>query len=310
MAREPSAVPKGPVQILDHAHRVALLTTEHLAVSFRATAATTPGARPNNEDSAFAGATLIAVADGMGGHAAGEVASALTCRVIVEAAIRKMITGTTACQDVIHRAHVQLRRAVERRPETAGMATTLTFIALADHHAFLGHIGDSRAYRIRTDELTQLTTDHTMLQGLVDQDPELGQLTHFGSVVTRYVSHTVRPDPDVAEIEIRPGDRLLVCSDGLSEAIEPAELLQLCADAGPQDAAVRLVRAAEAAGSRDNATCVVADITAGDESRADAQDSYVGAHSYVGALGQSSNLELLDPLELLTAHASSPWLRS
>jgi len=223
--------------------------------------------RDGNEDAGFAAPYLQLVADGVGGSAAGEVASATTAYVVSAlAAADPDADPATLLRAAVLEAHRQLREGVRRSPDRAGMATTLTAVVVHDDRFHLVHVGDSRAYVLRAQELTRLTADHTLVQSLID-DGTLTETTAedfaFRSVVLRSVNAESPVEPDVSEVELRPGDRLLLCSDGLSDLVPDEGIADALATADLQLAAAALVDAALAAGGRDNVTCLVADVVDG-----------------------------------------------
>jgi PPM family protein phosphatase len=226
--------------------------------------------RDINEDSGFAGPHLLLVADGVGGAPAGEVASASVAFVV--SAISLTPKGSLRAEpsdliavlrESVRYAFRQLHEGVAADPDRAGMATTLTAF-LADGERFaLAHLGNSRAYLLRHDQLIQLSTDHSFVQSLVDEGqitPEQARDHPLQSVITRSVSSTDEHEPDLALLDLEPGDRLLLCSDGLTDLV-PDDTIGACLTSTPRTAAVQqLVRAALEAGGRDNVTCVVADV--------------------------------------------------
>ncbi|GAA1973735.1 hypothetical protein GCM10009798_38680 [Nocardioides panacihumi] len=223
--------------------------------------------RDGNEDSGFAAPYLQLVADGVGGAAAGEVASATTAYVVsAMVAADPGADPATLLRRSVAEAHLQLREGVRRCPEWAGMATTLTAVVAHDGQFHLLHVGDSRAYLLRGGELAQLTDDHTLVQSLIDDGllSEEGAADFaFRSVVLRAVSGEAPVEPDVRRLDLSPGDRLLLCSDGLSDLV-PADVIRDALLTGDlEDATAALVDAALAAGGRDNVTCLVADVIDG-----------------------------------------------
>lgn len=235
---------------------------------FQYAARTHPGlVRDNNEDSGFAGPYLQLVADGVGGAAAGEVASA-TAAYVTSAAT--MGSSDPDLLEVLARAvakvHEQLRAGVAAEPGRAGMGTTLTAIVTDGEQAAMAHLGDSRAYRLREGELSQLTRDQTLVQMLVDE----GEITREQArrhpqrnVVLQALDGDAVPAPDLQLLDLRPGDRLLVCSDGLSDMVEDDRVAESLAEPDLEAAAEALVQAALAAGGRDNVTALVADVEDG-----------------------------------------------
>lgn len=220
--------------------------------------------RGNNEDSGFAGPSLLLVADGVGGAAAGEVASATAAYVTSALA---MADPEADVLDLLERAarlvHDQLRVGTDQDPSRAGMGTTWTTLLTDGRRVALGHVGDSRAYRLREGELVQVTHDHTFVQTLVDQGvlsrAEARRHPRKNVVLQAFDgAHPVRPD--VLLVDVRVGDRLLLCSDGLTDLVEDT-VIRACLDPGdPAEAVDRLVAAALAAGGVDNVTCVVCDV--------------------------------------------------
>lgn len=223
--------------------------------------------RDGNEDAGFAAPYLQLVADGVGGSAAGEVASATTAYVVSALAAAEPDADPAALlHAAVLEAHAQLQEGVRRSPERAGMATTLTAVVVHDDRFHLVHVGDSRAYLLRGDELTRLTADHTLVQSLIDD----GTLTEasaadfaFRSVVLRSVNAEAPVEPDVRQVDLHEGDRLLLCSDGLSDLVPDDAIAAALRTPDRQLAAAALVDAALAAGGRDNVTCLVADVVDG-----------------------------------------------
>ncbi|WP_165492236.1 PP2C family protein-serine/threonine phosphatase [Egibacter rhizosphaerae] len=225
--------------------------------------------RPNNEDGFVCGSSVVAVADGVGGHVAGDVASGLALQPL--AALEQRLARGDWPEDP-HRALVEAAEEANRRvsdealrnPSYLGMGTTLTAGLLADGRLYLAHVGDSRAYRWRAaDGLRQLTTDHTVVGEAVaaghmsaneaDTHPERSILTRV--VGTESEIEVDKPDP----ADLSPGDRVLLCSDGLIEAINEAGIARcLEADQPADGLAEALIDAALAGEAPDNVTVVVA----------------------------------------------------
>ena len=226
--------------------------------------------RTNNEDAGFAGPTLQLVADGVGGAAAGEVASATAAYVTSALALASASRPGTDLVELLDRAarltHEQLREGTAADPTRTGMGTTLTALVTDGAHVALGHVGDSRAYLLRDGELRQLTHDQTLVQTFVDEGlitREEARRHPRKNVVLQAVEADYAPEADVALVDVRLGDRLLVCSDGLTDLVDDAGVLA-CLEQGEADAAVQcLVDAALAAGGVDNVTCVVSDVVDG-----------------------------------------------
>lgn len=225
-----------------------------------AAAVSIAGPRRENQDAAATGRRLLVVADGVGGTAGGAVAAALAVAA-VSTAEDDLAAGFAA-------ANTRLAGAVAADPQLAGMATTLTAVALAGSRLTVAHVGDSRAYLFRDGRLRQLTHDQTLVQSLVDArfiDLEQARAHPLRSVVLGALHGR---DDDLAHIQVaqhdvRPGDRILLCSDGLSGVVAAEVLARVLAEEPvPTAAATRLVRDALAAGTHDNVTAVVADVAA------------------------------------------------
>jgi len=221
--------------------------------------------REGNEDSAYAGPHLLAVADGMGGHAAGEVASAATITTIAALDVDQPATDLlSALANAVASANTRLQEMIMSDPATEGMGTTLTALLWSDGHAALCHIGDSRAYLLRDGKFYQITHDHTLVQSLVDEGriTEDDVATHpQRSLLLRALDGRTIADPDLSTHETMPGDRYLICSDGLSGVVTEQTLHQaLSSVRDPDKAALQLVELALKGGGPDNITCIVADV--------------------------------------------------
>ncbi|MFF3867179.1 PP2C family protein-serine/threonine phosphatase [Micromonospora sp. NPDC001898] len=222
--------------------------------------------RTNNEDSALAGDRLVAVADGMGGLPAGEVASEIVIRILDELNPPTTTEGATdALRSVVSTANRRIRAAISVDPAREGMGTTLTAGLLAGDVLVLAQVGDSRCYLLRNDELTQLTRDDTFVQTLVDQgalSPAQARHHPQRSLVTRAVQGADAP-PAVGALTVFAGDRLLLCSDGLSDYVDDGSIAAALAMYGDrQHCGEQLVKLAHQAGAPDNVTVVVSDVTA------------------------------------------------
>jgi serine/threonine protein phosphatase PrpC len=208
---------------------------------------------------------LLAVADGMGGHAAGEVASAATITTI--AALDTEHVGQDlagAVAGAVASANLRLQELIHADPATEGMGTTLTAILWVDGHAALGHIGDSRAYLLRSGQFYQISHDHSLVQSLIDE----GKITEEDAAVHPHRSLLLRAldgrtvaEPDVTVHETMPGDRYLLCSDGLSGVVSEQTLHETLRSIwDPDKAALQLIELAIKGGGPDNITCIVADV--------------------------------------------------
>jgi len=229
--------------------------------------------REHNEDAGFAGPYLQLVADGVGGAAAGEVASATTTYVVTALAMgRPDLDAATLLAEAVAAAHRELRRGTREDEARQGMATTLTAVLARDDRVTLVHVGDSRAYLLREGRFRPLSTDQTLVQMLVDRGdlrPDQVPAHPFRNVVLRSVNDDQPVEPALEELDLVVGDRLLLCSDGLTDFVPDAEIAAALAAADPDQAARTLVDLALAAGGRDNVTCLVADLRDGPEVKTD-----------------------------------------
>jgi protein phosphatase len=229
--------------------------------------------REHNEDAGFAGPYLQLVADGVGGAAAGEVASATTTYVVTALAMgRPDQDGATVLAEAVARAHEELRRGTDDDESRHGMATTLTAVLVRGDRVTLVHVGDSRAYLLRDRELRRLSTDQTLVQLLVERGdlaPDRVATHPFRNVVLHSVNGDDPVEPALRELDLVIGDRLLLCSDGLTDFVPDADIADGLAADDPDEAARILVDLALAGGGRDNVTCLVADLRDGPELKTD-----------------------------------------
>lgn len=220
--------------------------------------------RARNEDAfaLHADAGVYAVADGMGGHAAGDVASRIAVETLERAVAAAPGAVPERLADSVRDANRAIREHADANPETAEMGTTLTALALADAGFVIAHVGDSRCYRLREDALEQLTTDHTWVQAQVDAgilSPEQARHHPFGSVLLRSLGSADDVEVDTLSGPVRPGDLFLLCSDGLTGMVDDADLAAMLRQPIPLDAlAEQLVEAANLRGGVDNITVVLA----------------------------------------------------
>jgi protein phosphatase len=221
--------------------------------------------RDLNEDSMYAGPRLLAIADGMGGHAAGEVAS----RVAIEsvAPLDEDSPGSDligSLRSAVETASGYLQDMVAADSALDGMGTTLTAVLFAGQRLGLVHVGDSRCYLLRDGRLSQVTHDHTLVQHLVDEGritPEQASTHPQRSMITRSLTGRGELELDLSIREVRAGDRYLLCSDGLSGPVSEETLAQTLRDApDPHTACDQLVELALRAGGPDNVTAIVADV--------------------------------------------------
>ncbi|TWD80656.1 protein phosphatase [Kribbella amoyensis] len=293
--------------------------------------------RRNNEDSAYAGPHLLLLADGMGGAAAGEVASSAAVQVI-----RKLDKPGISGEDMIealagavHRANERLSELVEEDPEREGMGSTVTALMFDGEQLGLAHLGDSRAYRMRDGQLQQLSHDHTFVQSLVDEGRISAEeaFTHpHRNLILRVLDGRPDSDPDLGMLDVRAGDRLMLCSDGLPDYVSDEVIAASMADGTPDSVVVELITHALEAGSNDNVTCVVADVVEtdpgsgttpqlvgaaaelaqGSTGRGEPTIAVRGGAGEEGAGGSAAGAEELDPEELRYAPRAPKrflWLR-
>lgn len=230
-------------------------------------AATSPGRRAGNEDALLAQDDVFVVADGMGGHDAGEVASATALESL------RALVGHAAGPDEVHDALLAAHEAVRAVPSTSDRrpGTTVSGVVVSEHEGtpcwVVLNVGDSRTYRMAGAVLEQVTRDHSEVAELVAEGlllPEEAARHPWRHVVTRVLGGgATSVQPDVLVMAVSPGDRMLVCTDGLTDALPDARIeAELKAEPDPQAAADRLVATAVAAGADDNVTVVVVDAPA------------------------------------------------
>jgi protein phosphatase len=223
--------------------------------------------RDGNEDSAYAGPRLLAVADGVGGAAAGEVASSVTIAHLAE--LDEDAPGSdllAALQEKAGAANDELHGLVDDNDALQGMSTTLTALLWDGARLALAHIGDSRGYLYRDGQLHRITHDHTLVQSLVDEgriSAEEATVHPQRSLIVRALDGRNEPELDLTMREARRGDRYLLCSDGLSDVVSEDTIQDALALADPQEVVDRLIDLALRGGGPDNVTCVVADVIDG-----------------------------------------------
>lgn len=242
--------------------------------------------RKDNQDSGYAGPWLLAVCDGVGGAARGDIASSTAVQQL-----RNLDTPPgdddllDRITDELHQAHVRIGRLVDDDPALNGTSTTATVALFDGERAGIGHVGDSRGYLFRDGELSQLTTDHTFVQSLIDEgrisDDEARVHPHR-NLILKALDGIHEAEPDLFVLELVEGDRLFLCSDGASGVLDDSRLADVLSMGTPDYAAVELVRASLEAGSSDNVTCIVADVVteeaaAADPSYAELEPLLVGA---------------------------------
>ena len=242
--------------------------------------------RAHNEDSGFISCYLALVADGVGGAAAGEVASATAAFVLASEVLEG---GGRAADDLIRAglsaAADALHAEARSNPGRSGMATTVTLLATDGAGIVMAHLGDSRCYGYRRGELTRLSVDHTFVQQLIDSGdlPADAARDHpLRHVLVRSLSAggPAHSDPDIHAVPAEPGDRFLLCTDGLTDLVSEQRIATVLAITDAHSAASRLIEDALAAGGLDNITCVVLDVVYGPEVVRDG--SFLGAAQEIG----------------------------
>ena len=226
--------------------------------------------REANEDSYLVAEPLFVVADGMGGHIAGDVASSTAVKVIEEGSGQLSSEDPATLTKIISDANATIWDKAQSDPALRGMGTTCTLLLVDDDRVHIAHVGDSRAYRLRDGQLEQLTEDHTLVGRMV-QEGRLSaeEAAHHPqrSIITRALGVDEDVQVDLDTVELSDGDRLLICSDGLSSMVEDGRIQDVLArESEPQKAADGLVQLANEAGGDDNVTVVVIDFEEGDGS--------------------------------------------
>jgi serine/threonine protein phosphatase PrpC len=238
--------------------------------------------RKDNQDSGYVGPHVVAVCDGVGGAARGDIASSTAI-----AQLRKLEEAPpgpdTSDSDLLglvsnalHRAHDRIAELVDENPSLNGTSTTATVALFDGKRVGMGHVGDSRAYLYRKGEISQLTNDHTFVQTLIDEGritEEEARVHPHRNLILKAIDGTHDLEPDLFVLELTMGDRLLLCSDGTSGVLDAGRLADILSSGTPDFAAVELVRASLEAGSSDNVTCLVADLVEGSPDDPDIQDT-------------------------------------
>ena len=245
------------------------------------------GPKSRNEDSGYAGPNLLVLADGMGGHAAGDVASSM---IVGELAPldEEDVTADQAIpllEEALHSANAHLTKAMRENSDLAGMGSTTIVMLRTGNKLAMAHIGDSRAFMLRGDTFSQITKDHSFVQQLVDE----GRISKEDaghhpqrSVVTRVMTGQADDEPDTSLREAKIGDRFLLCSDGLSDFVGGDVIEEILREARtPDEAADRCIEIALKASTRDNVTVIVADVV-----DADGDDLPSTVPQVVGAAGK------------------------
>jgi serine/threonine protein phosphatase PrpC len=220
--------------------------------------------REANEDSFLVEAPLFAVADGMGGHLAGDVASRTAVETITTRAEQDSPGDTGSLARLVREANHEIWKKAQSDASLHGMGTTCTLAMLDNASLHIAHVGDSRAYLLRDGDLSQITEDHTLVGRMVREGklrPEEAERHPQRSIVTRALGVDSDVEVDTQTIELREGDRILLCSDGLTSMVDQDSIAEVLNDrADPQDASELLVQLANDAGGEDNITAVVIEV--------------------------------------------------
>lgn len=249
---------------------IGAMVTNHPRFTLRYAAGSDTGRRRSiNEDSVYASDRLLAVADGIGGQPHGEVASATAVGVLasLDAELRALDLASIDLQatlaEGVRRVAERLTEAAEQDPATHGMGTTLTALLFDGMRFAAAHIGDSRGYLLRGGELHRITRDHTLVQALVE-DGRISQADAADhprrSLLMKALQSTGSGDPDVWEFAVTAGDRLLLCSDGLTAGAGEPAIAEVLAAGAPDETVPALITLANDGGGPDNITVVVADV--------------------------------------------------
>ena len=224
--------------------------------------------RQGNEDSYLVEEPIFAVADGMGGHIAGDIASATAVEVIMDNIHDQKPSGTQQLAEIVRRANSAIWEKARNDSNLRGMGTTCTLLLLDGDELHIAHVGDSRAYLYRAGELSQLTEDHTLVSRMVREgrlQPEEAERHPQRSIITRALGVDADVEVDELSMGIEEGDRYLICSDGLTSMIDTESVRDVLENlADPNDAVENLVQRANEAGGEDNITVVLVDIVADD----------------------------------------------
>lgn len=236
---------------------------------YSAAAQTDRGCKRSSNEDAFGYSVedgIFLVCDGMGGAAAGEVASSIAIDAVLEHMAERSANPTTALCDAaeesIQRANQAVYTRSQRNQRFAGMGTTLVALAVEENRAWVMNVGDSRCYRLRGGKIEQLTLDHS----LVEEQVRLGRMTEvealrspYRNVITRALGTQSTVTPDIFELEAVAGDLFLLCSDGLTRELSDSTIEALLSvERALEETCAELVRAAKKAGGHDNITCILA----------------------------------------------------
>lgn len=218
--------------------------------------------RKQNEDAAWfdEARAVFAVADGMGGHLAGEVASRMAIEAVQRMARENERPGIAALREAVACAHETILAHAQDHIECAGMGTTLSVLWLGENYAYIAHVGDSRIYRLREGSLTQITQDHSLVEELVRAGlitREQARTHPRRNIITRALGTHGENEPDMLVTDVQDGDVFLLCTDGLTGMVPDDEIERTLRDCGMEAAADRLLALALDAGGRDNVTLIL-----------------------------------------------------
>ena len=261
--------------------------------------------RKDNQDSGYAGPWLLTVCDGVGGAARGDIASSTAV-----AELRQLDEPPPDGADQIgrvtaalHDAHRAIGGLVDEDPALNGTSTTATVALFDGSRVAIGHVGDSRAYLFRQGEISQLTTDHTFVQSLIDEGritEEEARVHPHRNLILKALDGIHDAEPDLFMLELIAGDRLFLCSDGACGVLPDGRIADILSMGTPDYAAVELVRASLEAGSSDNVTCVVADVITAEQAAEDEQ--YAALEPLL--VGAAAELKRRLPRGLFRGHRS------
>jgi PPM family protein phosphatase len=219
--------------------------------------------RKKNDDSGYAGQHFVMVADGMGGAAAGDLASAVAVETMQRLDAPVSDDMLEALAGAVHRANDRLAELIEEDPSVEGMGTTVTAVLFDGQHIAVAHLGDSRGYLWHDGELLRITNDHTWVQSLIDEGritEEEAKVHSHRSLLLKVLDGRHDNDPDLALYDVEPGDRVLICSDGLSGFVPHDRIERVLSVGTAESVAKELVQLALESGSNDNITVLVADV--------------------------------------------------
>lgn len=268
----------------DTADDVPVVPVEEAPLRLRFAALSDVGrVRRDNQDSGYAGPWLLAVCDGVGGAARGDIASSTAVQQLRRLDEEPGGDPVALVAGALHRAHDRIGELVDHDPALNGTSTTATLALFDGHKIAIGHVGDTRAYLLRDGDLTRLTKDHTFVQSLIDEgriSEEEARVHPHRNLILQALDGVHETEPDLFTEPLRAGDRLLLCSDGACGVLDDHRIADILGTATPDFAVVELVRASLEAGSSDNVTCVVADVVPeGDREPVDTTPLLVGAAS-------------------------------